>query len=450
MTYQECVDYILSVPLFASKLGTENLYHILELMEHPENSYKMIHVAGTNGKGSTCSFLASILQCAGKKVGLFTSPHLVKINERIRINDKVISDEELVNIFNRVMEYVELAKKQNISHPSFFEFVFLMGVLYFKSANVDYVILETGMGGRLDATNVVTPVLSVITSVAMDHMQFLGDSIEKIAFEKAGIIKSGIPVIFFDRKDVATPVIVNKCKKEDASLQVVEKKQYILLKITKKNIDFSFNSGYHKYEHLKIKRTALFQVENAMLAVKAYEVLLIQSREHKKVWSYDDTVTIEDFVTGEDEKVIEAGLLQMMWPCRMEEIAEHVYVDGAHNEEAINAFCESLEVLFPSEKKKLLFAVSKDKDYETMIKRLCRISFDEIILVCYEGNRSAELEIVKDTFKQFSSSKIIAFKDIRAGFSYGKNHVEDQYLFCVGSLYLAGDLLKLENKNDKF
>lgn len=448
MTYQECVDYILSIPLFASKLGTDNLNRILDFMGHPENSYKIIHVAGTNGKGSTCSFLASVLKYAGKKVGLFTSPHLVKLNERIQINDRMIPDEEFVDLYLQVMDYVGEAKKRGIPHPSFFEFIFLMGVLYFKNKKVDYAILETGMGGRLDATNVVCPVLSVITSVSLDHMQFLGNSIEQIAVEKAGIIKPDSSVLFYDRKDEATPVIVNKCKKEGAFLQVVEKNQCILLNLTKKTIDFSFDSGYHKYDDLKIKKTALYQVENAMLAVKAYEILLIQSQVKKKIWSLQDIQNLDHIVTGKEIKNIEAGLFHMTWPCRMEEIAEHVYVDGAHNEEAIEAFCKTLEVLFPSERKKLLFAVSKDKDYETMIEKLCRISFDEIVLVRYEGSRSAELETVKDTFRQFSSSKITAFDDIRTGFLYGKSHVEDQYLFCVGSLYLAGDLLKLENRYD--
>lgn len=448
MTYQECIDYILSVPVFASKLGTDNLYQILDLMGHPENSYKIIHVAGTNGKGSTCSFLMSILEQTGKKVGLFTSPHLVKLNERIRINNDIISDDELIDIFHKVMYYVDLAKKEGILHPSFFELVFLMSVLYFKNKKVDYAIFETGMGGRLDATNVVCPVLSIITSVGFDHMQFLGNTIEEIAYEKAGIIKPDIPVVFFDRKDCATSVIVNKCKKEGASLQVVEKKQCILLNFTKKTIDFSFDSGYHKYDKLKIKKTALYQVENAMLAVKAYEILMIQSRIQGLNWMNEDMHTLGLRITGTDIKNIKAGLIQMTWPCRMEEIAEHVYVDGAHNIEAIEAFCENLEALFPDQRKKLLFAVSKDKDYESMIKRLCRVSFDEIILVRYEGSRSAELEIVKDTFRQFTSSKITAFDNIRTGFLYGKNHVENQYLFCVGSLYLAGDLLKLENRYD--
>lgn len=444
MTYEECVDYILSVPLFASKLGTDNLNRILDLLGHPEQSYKIVHVAGTNGKGSTCSFLMSILKCSGYRVGLFTSPHLVKLNERIRINDQQISDEEFTEVFQYTMDYIKKAEKTGIAHPSFFELLFLMSAVYFKQKNVDYVIFETGMGGRLDATNVVTPVLSVITSVGFDHMQYLGDTIAKIAEEKAGIIKRNVPVVYFDRGGDATAVIQEKAGKSGSFLQNVRKNQYNLSKITKKTIDFSFNSGYHRYGSLKIKKTALYQVENAILAIQAYEFLIMQMR--KQDYLTDgcfNPFCIENLVTDKDIDCIRAGLLEMTWPCRMEEIAEHIYVDGAHNEEAIEAFCESVEVMFPSEHKILLFAVSKDKDYESMIERLCRITFDEIILVRYEGSRSAELDAVQDAFRRFSDSKITAYDNIGAGFSYGKSHVDSGYMFCVGSLYLAGDLLKI-------
>lgn len=440
MTYQECVDYILSIPLFASKLGIENLNRILDIMGHPECSYKVIHVAGTNGKGSTCSFLASILEQSGKKVGMFTSPHLMKINERIRIGQKLILDEDFVEIFQCTMQYVELAKKKGIAHPSFFEFMFLMAAIYFQKQEVDYAIFETGMGGRLDATNVVKPVLCIITSVGLDHMQFLGNTIEEIAAEKAGIIKNGVPVIFFDRKDEATAIVEKYSQKAGAKLYLVEKTQYNLLKITNKAIDFSFNSGYYRYDDLKIKKTALYQIENAVLAVKAYELLFNMTNS---ICSDVSKQSTECRLIDKDIDRIQAGLYNMVWKGRMEQIAEHIFIDGAHNEEAIEAFCETLDILFQNEQKILLFAVSKDKDYERMIKRLSQIPFNEIIIVRYEGSRSAEISAVEEAFRRFSGSKITTFDDMEEGFLYGKSHVRDQYLFCVGSLYLAGNLLSL-------
>lgn len=425
MTYQECVEYILSIPMFAGKLGTETLNHILDCMNHPESSYPVIHVAGTNGKGSTCLFLAGILKNAGFRVGIFTSPHLVRINERIRINDTIISDEEFLQTFEEIMGILSDIEKKGIPHPSFFEFMFLMAAWYFKKQQVDYVIFETGMGGRLDATNVVTPVLSVITSIGMDHMQFLGNTLEEIAGEKAGIMKKGIPTIFFDRKDVATNVMQQYANEVGANFVPVEKKQYKIEKITEKTIDFSFDSDYYKYSGLKIKKTALYQVENAILAVKAYELL-----NNRKI-----NITDIDFV--------KAGLFDMTWPCRMQEIAPRVFIDGAHNEEAIEAFCDTIETLYSQEDKILLFAVSKDKDYLSMIERLSKIPFEEIVLVRYSGDRAADTFAVADAFRRFSGSKITTYDNIRDGFFYARNHVGNRYLFCVGSLYLAGDLLAL-------
>lgn len=442
MTYQKCVDYILSIPLFASKLGTDNLNKILDIMNHPERSYPVVHVAGTNGKGSTCSFLASILKQSGKRVGLFTSPHLVKINERICVNGTTISDKEFVEVYQEIMEYIECARQEGIAHPSFFEFMFLMAVLYFKKKKVDCAIFETGMGGRLDATNVVNPILCIITSVGLDHMQFLGDTIGEIAKEKAGIIKKGVPVLFFDRKNEATEVISSYCQKMGAKRYIVENSQYKLLKITEKAIDFSFNSGYYRYDSLRIKKTALYQIENAILAVKACELLFNMMTDFCK--NDSGNYTESDYrLVDKDIDNIRTGLYNMVWKGRMECIAENVYIDGAHNEDAVEAFCHTLEVLFPAEQKILLFAVSKDKNYEHMIERLCRISFEEIIVVRYEGSRSAELETVAAAFRRFSGSKITTFDDIKEGFLYGKSHVENQYLFCVGSLYLAGNLLSL-------
>ncbi len=442
MTYQECVDYVLSVPLFAAKLGTDNLNRILDIMEHPERKYPIVHVAGTNGKGSTCSFLASILKQADKKVGVFTSPHLIKINERFRIGDEIISDEMFVEVFQETMSYIHIANEQGIAHPSFFEFVFLMATVYFKRQQVDIAIFETGMGGRMDATNVVQPILTIITSVGLDHTQFLGETIEKIAAEKAGIIKTGVPVVYFDRKDAATAIISRTCQLKEANLHFVEKKQYNILKITEKTIDFSFDSGYYKYGSLLIKKTALYQIENAMLAVKAFELLLTDTNifcdlnmRKGHISNYGLTYT--------DIDNIKAGLYDMIWSGRMECIDKNVYIDGAHNIEAIDAFCRTVEVLFPSEQKILLFAVSADKDYESMIRRLCEVEFCEVIIVRYEGSRSAEVTAVEEAFRRFSGGKITSFEDIREGFLYGKSHVCDSVLFCVGSLYLAGNLLSL-------
>lgn len=439
--YKESTEYVLSIPLFAQKLGTDSLYQILEYLGHPQKEYPVIHVAGTNGKGSTCAFLAAILKEEGCRVGLFTSPHLVRINERLQVNEKPISDNQWVEVFDEVMEAVSAAGADGIGHPSFFEFVFLMAVVFFQKQQVDYAIFETGMGGRLDATNVLEPVVSVITSVGMDHMKFLGDTIEKIAYEKAGILKKGVPAVYFMRDEKASRVIVEQAKKTGTPLRLVEKRQYKISKITEKTIDFSFESGYYRYCRLEISKTGIYQVENAILAISVYEQLVIQRNGMTDAISSDKNRLcrlLDGYMNG-----IQTGLRKMVWKGRMQCIDKNIYVDGAHNEEAIEAFCHTLKVLFPKEQKILLFAVSKDKDYRTMIRRLSRIEFDEIVIVRYEGSRSAEVETVERAFRQFSGSRITAYDDIRAGFVYARSHVENRYLFCVGSLYLVGNLLNL-------
>ncbi|MCM1498081.1 MAG: bifunctional folylpolyglutamate synthase/dihydrofolate synthase, partial [Clostridium sp.] len=208
-----------------------------------------------------------------------------------------------------------------------------------------------------------------------------------------------------------------------------------------KTIDFSFDNGYYRYNDLKIRKTALYQIDNAMMAVKAFEIL--NKTDSICNSSAENSPAVDCGLTDTGIEIIRAGLLNMVWPCRMECVARHIYIDGAHNEQAIEAFCKTLETLFRDKQKILLFAVSEDKDYRRMIRRLCEVSFDEIIIVRYRGDRAARLETVEAAFRHFSGSKITTFDDIETGFSYGKSHVEDSYLFCVGSLYLAGNLLSL-------
>lgn len=236
MNYRETVEYILSIPLFAQKIGTENLASLLERLGNPQDKSKVIHIAGTNGKGSTAKALATILMHAGFHVGLFTSPHLVSINERIRYDDEMISDEDFTWAFEQV-------RKKFIVHPSFFEVMFAMAAVYYEKKQPDYVIYETGMGGRLDATNVVRPELCIITSVGLDHMEYLGDTIAKIAGEKAGIIKPSVPVVYFKRDAVSSGIIETRAKELDSAVTAVEKSNYIINEIDDKTIDFHFIIG---------------------------------------------------------------------------------------------------------------------------------------------------------------------------------------------------------------
>ena len=212
MTYEEAESYINDTPKFTKKNTLENTRMVLEAMGHPERKMKLIHVAGSNGKGSVCAYLSSILKAAGKEVGLFTSPHLVKINERFKINEEDVSDELFLEAFEGVMDLVRQLlkeKPEEFAHPTFFELLFLMGIYIFDKAHMEYVVLETGLGGRFDATNVIEkPLVSVITSISLEHTEYLGDTYAKIAGEKAGIIKEGCPVVYDGtRKDVEEAIL---------------------------------------------------------------------------------------------------------------------------------------------------------------------------------------------------------------------------------------------------
>lgn len=206
--YKEAVEYLLNIPKFVKKTDKDTIDEVLKRFGNPQDKMKVIHIAGTNGKGSTCAFLNSILLAAGKSVGMFTSPHLVKINERIKINGIDVSDDEFLEAFKRLKKVLDEMQNEGFMHLSFFEMLFVLAVLLFENQKLEYAILETGLGGRLDATNIVKhPEVSIITTISMDHMEILGDTIEQIAAEKAGIIKKGVPVVYFGENEKVADII---------------------------------------------------------------------------------------------------------------------------------------------------------------------------------------------------------------------------------------------------
>ena len=238
MTYKEAEAYINSVPKFTSKNKPENTMELIRRLGHPERSMKVIHVAGTNGKGSVCAFLSSMLTEGGKRTGLFTSPHLVKINERFQINNEPVSDEIFLNAYERVMKLVEEMQKDGFYHPAYFELLFAIGMVIFEEAQVEYLILETGLGGRLDATNIVEkPVVTVITSISLDHTEILGDTIEEIAGEKAGIIKQNIPIVYDGREKRAEKVILQKAKEQNAKAVPLDEEKLSIQGSTDHSVD---------------------------------------------------------------------------------------------------------------------------------------------------------------------------------------------------------------------
>lgn len=433
MKYQEAVEYLLHIPKFAGKTNHENLRGYLRLLGNPQEQVPAIHIAGTNGKGSVCAFLSSILEQAGYKIGIFTSPHLIRMNERFRIGQTMIPDEAFSRIFEQVYEAVQAGMKQGLVHPNFFEFLFLMAGCWYAEQDVDYVIYETGLGGRLDATNILQPELTVITSIGMDHMKYLGDTIEKIAGEKAGILKAGVPCIYLNQPIEAARVIQETARRLQAPLFAVEKEKISIDEIGEETIDFSYISQYDR--GYKIKKTALYQTENAMLAVRAAECLFGKKLEGENL--------AERFAKDEEmQSIIRKGLYNMRWAGRMEELEPGIYVDGAHNEPAIRAFCETISGLYNDKNIILVFAVVNDKQYNNMIQILCeRLKLQNVIVTAIGGTRATSPEAVKEQFIRYGNAPVQTAETPRQALELAKDiRTADCRIFCTGSLYLVGEL----------
>lgn len=416
MTIDELEQEISAIPRFSTGGGLDNLRKYLDVLGHPEKHLRVIHVAGTNGKGSVCAFIESILRAAGYRTALFTSPHLVHMNERFRINFEMCSDQELTDAWMRVK--VLLEENTSDRQPlTYFEILFLMSMLIFSQKNVDYCIMETGLGGRLDATVLTNPVLCVITSISLDHTAILGDTIEAIAAEKAGIIKKDIPVVVLDEENGAFPIIRKEAERKNSHIYRVRSEKITFLKKIKNNIDFSINSSYYKGSSLRIKGAAEYQIYNAALAVVAAKLLL----------------------PGLEEHVLRQGLQTMRWEGRMEEIFPNVYVDGAHNPGAVSQLCRT--VAQSGGRWSLLFAVCEDKDYSSMIAMLGTFRWQRIYITEMEGTRGARAEEIFQDFCQVTDVPCSVFKKAEQALDAALHNKEkEERLLCLGSLYLVGEI----------
>lgn len=442
MTIDELEQEISAVPRFGAGGGLSNLKKYLDILGHPERVLRVVHVAGTNGKGSVCAFLESILRKAGYRTALFTSPHLIHMNERFRVNFQMCSDEELIAAWEQVKALLPggtagrstveadgptaCAGRENVPDSdagreplTYFEILFLMSLLIFSEKDVDYCIMETGLGGRLDATVLTRPVLSVITSISLDHTAILGDTIEAIAAEKAGIIKNNVPVIALDEDNGAFSVIRKEAERKNSHIYRVRSERITFLKKTENTIDFSINSSYYKDSSLRIMDTADYQIYNAALAVIAARVLLPDL----------------------PDAVIREGLLAMRWEGRMEEVAPGVYVDGAHNPGAIMQLCRTVQRR--GGRWSLLFAVCEDKDYSSMIRTLGRLPWQRIYITEMEGTRGAGAEEIRRCFSQVTDVPCVTFQEAKEAFDVAlREREEGERLLCVGSLYLVGEIKK--------
>ena len=423
MTYQEAVDYIEEIPKFTKKHTLEHTREFLRGLGNPEKDQKIIHVAGTNGKGSGWAYLRAMLEADGKTTGFFTSPHLVKINERICLNGQPVSDEEFLRAFEKVKTTVDEMSGAGFAHPSYFEFLFGMGMVVFAEKHPDYTILETGLGGRLDATTAVeNPAACVITSISLDHMQYLGNTVSEIAGEKAGIMVPGVPVIYDGNDPDAAGVMREHAEKLGCPYYELKREDTEIHKITKDGIRFSLKDETYGDTVFDIPFIARYQVMNAALAVKTIQVL-------------EDQIPVS-------LEALKAGMAKTRWQGRMETVLPGVIVDGAHNEDGVEKFVETAEHFQKEFPLTLLFSAVDDKDYTDMIRTICsRIRFRHVIVTQVGGYRKVPVEELAEIFREDGVPEVEAIEDVPAAFERAvKEKGEDGMLFCVGSLYLVGEI----------
>ena len=373
-----------------------------------------------------CAYIAGILQHNGYKTGLFTSPHLDDITERIRINGIMISQED----FEEAYWYVEEHRTQELAY---FDYLFGMAMYYYSKHDVDYVVMETGLGGKLDATNAVdNPVVSVITTISLEHTAILGDTIEKIANEKAGIIKPGIPVVCSGIVKEAADVIRKRAADFGCDCHVVDDNTFELIQNTYGYIDFLIHNEYYKNDCFRLATNALYQMENASIALTACAVLA----------SKGELIL--------NEELVRKAVLETYWSGRMELVRNNLYVDGAHNPQGIQSFIESVNSLYennPAEDATLLFSVVSDKNYDQMIKILCGCKhFRKVYVTMAGGLRKLSANIIKQAFEAYTTGiDLVVFKSVDDAL----NRWDNRLMFATGSLYLVGDVVRaLERKEN--
>lgn len=422
MNYTEAVDYIETIPKFTVKHPPEHTRELLSRLGNPQEGIKIIHVAGTNGKGSVCAYLNAMLLAGGKKTGLFTSPHLVRINERFQINGEDVSDEQFLNAFLKVEKAAKEYEAEGEGHPSYFETLFLMGMLIFKEAGVEYLVMETGLGGRLDATNVVEkPLACIITSISRDHTEYLGDTLEAIAGEKAGIIKAGVPVIYDASQPGPASVIAAKAKEMGSPAWPMEPSFYEMKTQSREGITFTFAYPGGEKAELAIPYVAKYQMMNASLAF--YTMHILQD--------------VHDI----PKNVLAEGLSKIKWPCRMEMAAPGVIIDGAHNEDGIAQFVSTAGYFAKENEITILFTAVADKHYHEMIGEICEgIHPSHVVATQIDGSRVVPAEVLAEDVRKAGCTDVCAEPEIGAAYEKALGKKGSGMLFCVGSLYLAGEL----------
>lgn len=406
------IEWVQSQKRFSKKTNLDNMKYFCKLLCNPESSFKAIHVTGTNGKGSTVAMLTSVLMAKGYNVGTFTSPYIECFNERIAFNTKPIDDDDLLKMAIRVIEIYPILEENNFPKPTFFEFITLCAFCYFKSLNnLDYAVIEVGMGGRLDSTNVITPIVSIITNVALDHMQILGNTKEAILKEKLGIVKDNIPVVCGLKEENLKMIATNVAN--------IHNSQIVFPKYNEvKNVkcDLSKTCFTYQGQDYQLSLLGFHQVENALLVIETFNLL-----------KDDLKLSIQD---------LHNGLKNTKWVGRLEKINDDpvIYIDGGHNIDGISRITEFVKSLnIPNVR--AVISISHDKELLPMIKMVDK-TFDEIIFTSYTYARSAKAE---DLYNLSSSKNKKCIENLDVAVKYVLTNKKPITIF-LGSLYLASEI----------
>lgn len=413
MTYQEMLDYFTHVDMLGSHLGLARMEELLALLGSPQERLKFIHVAGTNGKGSTSALLDACLRQAGLRVGLYTSPHLVRYNERFRINGEEVSDEALCAAAARVKAAADTMEDA----PTQFELLTCVGFCCFEAAGCDIVVLEVGLGGRLDATNVIpAPEAAVITRIGLEHTELLGDTLEKIAAEKAGIVKAGGTVVLGDHTEPVRRTVEEICRQRGARLIQAEEPAPLARSLEGQRFSWG------PYPEVCLSLLGEHQLQNAATALAVLEVL------REREWPIPDQAVLE-------------GMAHAVWPGRFECAGTHpaIIVDGGHNPQCVDALTAALEGLYPGRKLIFLAGVLADKDWQSMFRRILPLA-KAFVAVTPDSPRALPAAELADWLAQFSLPVSVQ-ETLDQGVDAALALAGPEDVICAwGSLYSVGEI----------
>lgn len=431
MRYEEAMNYIQEIGKLGSTYGLERTYRLLYHLGNPQEQIKIVHIAGTNGKGSTTSMITSLLMGKGYKVGMYTSPFIEEFEERIQINRVNIPKERLGILMDKLKIAVDKVVEEDYKHPSEFEIITCLMFLYFYEEKVDYAVVEVGLGGRLDSTNVIKPIISVITSISYDHTNLLGNTLEEIASEKAGIIKSGVPVVIYPQKSNVLEVIKDKAEKEESKLIAIDEKDANLKEIV---------SGIEHFQIVNLKiNNNVYTVNLPLLGVHQINNLLLA------VTTFIEISKLEGFSISNEE--INNSIKNVKWLGRLEVLKNEplVVIDGAHNIQGITTLRENVQKYFKYKNIILLLGILADKDVEEMVKVISPIAKSVYALTPHSERAELSEDLRLEILKYNKNCR--AFEIYEDAYREALKEAEkDDLILISGSLYMIGDMRKIINK----